>query len=165
MPIYCTSSPELTLLLPLNRCHSSIMSDSTIFEQPEIFQPERFLKNSASNLDNFMMAFGFGRRKCPGEKLALNSMFIMISRFILLSSVRAPSLKLDCCRILWAFNVVPALDPKTGSEIGISQDFVGGLIRRPANLKYRLVARRSEKQMDLIYGEAEHADAETLAWT
>jgi len=124
----------------------SIMSDAAVFEEPDVFHPDRFLEGSRNKLDSFSMAFGFGRRKCPGEKLALNSMFIMISR------------------ILWAFDVVPALDPNTGGEMGISQEFVGGLIRRPANLKYRFSARRSEKEMRLIYGEAERAEAEASAW-
>lgn len=63
-----------------------------MFPEPEDFRPERFLETSDPRLKDFDLPFGFGRRSCPGIHLALNSLFINISR------------------ILWAFDIKPVLD-------------------------------------------------------
>ena len=69
-----------------------------MFPEPEEFRPERFLETTDPRLKNFDLPFGFGRRSCPGIHLALNSLFINISR------------------ILWAFDIKPALDEQ-GKDI------------------------------------------------
>ncbi|KAG6819022.1 hypothetical protein H0H93_016256 [Arthromyces matolae] len=63
-----------------------------MFPSPDDFRPERFLETSNPRLQAFELPFGFGRRICPGMHLALNSLFINVSR------------------ILWAFDILPALD-------------------------------------------------------
>ncbi|KIM36489.1 hypothetical protein M413DRAFT_35044, partial [Hebeloma cylindrosporum] len=57
---------------------------------PDTFQPERYLP-AASPL-NLAFFFGFGRRICPGLHIAMNSLFIGITR------------------ILWAFDINPIID-------------------------------------------------------
>ena len=69
-----------------------------MFPEPEELRPERFLETTDPRLKNFELPFGFGRRSCPGNHLALNSLFINISR------------------ILWAFDIKPALD-KDGKDV------------------------------------------------
>lgn len=68
-----------------------------MFPSPEIFRPERFLETSDPRLQTFELPFGFGRRICPGMHLALNSLFINVAR------------------LLWGFDILPALD-KNGKE-------------------------------------------------
>ncbi|XP_050365905.1 cytochrome P450 81Q32-like [Argentina anserina] len=46
----------------------AIQNDPKLWEQPEQFKPERFLKNEANGFQ--MLPFGTGRRGCPGEGLA-----------------------------------------------------------------------------------------------
>ena len=56
----------------------SITRDEDMFQQPNIFVPERFLKGDKINrsvLENFL-PYGAGRRKCPGEQLARIELFI-----------------------------------------------------------------------------------------
>jgi cytochrome P450 len=57
-------------------------------QSPYEFKPERWLESP--DLQVFS-AFGYGRRKCPGKDLAMNSIFIVISR------------------ILWAYTIKPVI--------------------------------------------------------
>lgn len=79
------------------------MRDEELFPSPDDFQPERFLPETKTihpriNLKEFDLPFGFGRRICPGMHLALNSLFINVSR------------------LLWAFDIKPVKD-KDGKDI------------------------------------------------
>lgn len=69
-----------------------------MFASPNAFQPERFLESSDPRLKTFDLPFGFGRRICPGMHLARNSLFIVISR------------------LLWSFDILPALSDD-GKEV------------------------------------------------
>lgn len=60
-----------------------------MFLDPEIFRPERFIDTMNPRLKQLGLPFEFGRRACSGMHLALNSLFINISR------------------ILWAFEIRP----------------------------------------------------------
>ncbi|KAF5379529.1 hypothetical protein D9615_006568 [Tricholomella constricta] len=71
---------------------SGIMHDPVMFPFPDEFRPERFMETSDPRMKTFELPFGFGRRICPGMHLALNSLIINVSR------------------ILWAFDILPALD-------------------------------------------------------
>ena len=57
-----------------------MMRDQDMFPEPETFRPERFLETEDPRLIDFTLAFGFGRRHCPGMHVALQSMFIVLSR-------------------------------------------------------------------------------------
>ncbi|KAH9169386.1 cytochrome P450 [Lactarius sanguifluus] len=78
----------------------ALVKDPSLFEDPETFNPSRFLKPHSPTGGNwkgkvegeFTLPFGFGRRVCPGIHVALQSTFISVAR------------------ILWAFDVRPAAD-------------------------------------------------------
>ena len=69
---------------------SALIKDSSLFEDPETFNPSRFLKphnpaggNWSGKVEGeFTMPFGFGRRVCPGIHIALQSTFISIARCV-----------------------------------------------------------------------------------
>lgn len=64
--------------------------------------------------------------------------------------------------MLWAFDILPFLED--GKEIIPSaDDFITGLVTRPANLRYRL-STRSKGVEELIMLEAERAEMEAKAW-
>ena len=62
--------------------------DESVFPNPHDFLPERWLESP----DLPMNAFGYGRRACPGEHVAKNSLLISISR------------------ILWGFDILPVYE-------------------------------------------------------
>ena len=51
-----------------------------IHRDPAAFRPERFEAGGADGL--FMMPFGMGRRKCPGEALALRTLGLVLGTLI-----------------------------------------------------------------------------------
>jgi cytochrome P450 len=58
----------------------AIQRDPATWEDPEEFRPERFQGGNAEGL--FMMPFGMGRRKCPGEALALRTLGLVLGMLV-----------------------------------------------------------------------------------
>ena len=58
--------------------HWSLDMDQDIFQDAQDFLPERWLDDSQLPL----AAFGFGRRTCPGQTLARNSLLVVVSRLL-----------------------------------------------------------------------------------
>lgn len=105
-----------------------ITHDPQLFEDPDQFQPERFLDGQAqgsssmevnSSLPSF--PFGAGRRMCPGDRFALNSLMVGLPK------------------ILWAFDLV-LTDPKP--DLNIETAFTGGIAAAPNKLPIKFVWRR-----------------------
>jgi cytochrome P450 len=85
--------------------------DPTLYPDPHRYNPDRYLDQPCNNLtagecihtsdmklrDHW--SFGAGRRVCAGYNLAENSLLILTAR------------------LLWAFDVKPAIDPSTGKEM------------------------------------------------
>jgi cytochrome P450 len=67
--------------------HSFLVMDPNLFDDPETFNPSRFLTphkpvgnwNGKVETD-FSIPFGFGRRICPGMHVALQTTFISMAR-------------------------------------------------------------------------------------
>ncbi|TFK32108.1 cytochrome P450 [Crucibulum laeve] len=103
-----------------------IMQDPGMFPDPESFLPERFIDSPNPRLRDFDLPFGFGRRICPGMHLALNSIFINVSRLI------------------WAFDILPALDKNGKEVIPDSHNFTNGFNSRPVSFDCRLLPRNGK---------------------
>ncbi|KAJ3512342.1 hypothetical protein NLJ89_g3577 [Agrocybe chaxingu] len=101
-----------------------IMRDPEMFPEPECFRPERFIETTNPRLLQFDLPFGFGRRSCPGIHLALNSLFI------------------NFARMLWAFDIKPALDQDGKEIIPDSENYTNGFNSRP------LTSRRNMNKRD-----------------
>jgi cytochrome P450 len=54
-----------------------------MFPDPNEFRPERFLDGEDPMFAKFTLSFGFGRRICPGMHIAQQSLFILISRYVI----------------------------------------------------------------------------------
>lgn len=58
----------------------AIHRDPAVWEEPEKFMPERFEDGGCDG--NLLMPFGMGRRRCPGETLALRTVGLVLGTLI-----------------------------------------------------------------------------------
>ncbi|KAK0213317.1 cytochrome P450 [Desarmillaria ectypa] len=123
----------------------AMTKDETIFTNAEEFIPERFLNTSDRKMINFMLPFGFGRRQCPGNYVAWQSIFISV------------------VRILWAFDVMPPVDEKGNKVLPSADSFTTGLTIQPEPFKCYFEPR-SPHAKDIIIQEAERAEIDACAW-
>jgi hypothetical protein len=87
------------------RCFRAILHDPETYPDPEEFRPERFLNEDGSVRDDptLALAFGAGKRICPGRHIVDTTLFIVASS------------------VLSAFNVTKARD-EDGKEIPVKAE-------------------------------------------
>ncbi|KAF9444943.1 cytochrome P450 [Macrolepiota fuliginosa MF-IS2] len=111
----------------------TILHDPEFYKDPHEYIPDRFIKDG--ELDRTVrdpsVAFGFGRRICPGRFFSDNSVFILIAH------------------VLTVYDIKPALDD-AGKEIQLKPEVTGGTISRPVPFPCRIVPR-SKAAVDLIH--------------
>jgi len=120
--------------------------DASIHPNPSKFDPERFLDaelkedpNDRERARGTNLAYGTGRRICPGLHLANNS------------------LRINVVNLLWGFDFAPALDPVSGKEIEPDVwDYAKGILTCPNPFKCRITPR-SARHAELIEREAREA--------
>ncbi|KAG1752108.1 cytochrome P450, partial [Suillus lakei] len=117
---------------------AGIMHAATMFPDPDNFCPERFLEVTDPRLQAFDLPFGWGRRICPGMYLFLNSFFISVSR------------------ILWAFDITPAVDVTGAKNLPNVWNYTSGFNSCPAGFDCT-IAPRSDKVAELLNMECEGA--------
>ncbi|KAJ7813127.1 cytochrome P450 [Mycena olivaceomarginata] len=123
----------------------AMTTDPDVFPDPDEFKPERFLDASQLHRGNFDIPFGFGRRFCPGQHVALQTIFISV------------------VRILWAFDVLPGLNDKGDVVLPSADAFTSGLITRPMPFPCRFKPRHAGVE-EVVINEAERADVDSAAW-
>ncbi|KAJ7223154.1 cytochrome P450 [Mycena pura] len=89
LPAVTKETMRWHLILPLNDVYFkgttvlpnvwAIALESDGKYDPESFIPKRFLDSSIQPIDPNLYAFGFGRRICPGQYLAQNSLFVIMA--------------------------------------------------------------------------------------
>ncbi|KAL0264606.1 hypothetical protein SLS55_000556 [Diplodia seriata] len=137
----------------------AIHRDEKRYERPEEFWPDRFdgdavgIAESASLADvrkRDQFGFGAGRRICQGMHVAERSLLLGIAR------------------LMWGFNITPAIDKATGKPKLPEQDkLVGGLVVLPD--KYEACIKpRSERHAEMMraaWAESKkQLDEETGQW-
>jgi cytochrome P450 len=87
------------------RCFRAILHDPEMYPEPEEFKPERFLNKDGTVRDDpaLSLAFGVGKRICPGRHFVDTEIFIVASS------------------ILSVFNVTKEKD-ENGNEIPVTGD-------------------------------------------
>ncbi|XP_044587035.1 probable cytochrome P450 305a1 [Cotesia glomerata] len=69
--------------IPKNACILmnvySIHTDSTLFENPHLFNPERFIQDNVYTPSKKLILFGGGHRRCPGETVARSAIFLLFA--------------------------------------------------------------------------------------
>ena len=85
------------------RCIRAILHNPDLYPDPEVFKPERFLNEDGTLRDDPLipMAFGVGKRICPGRHFVDSTLFIVASS------------------VLSVFNIVKAKD-ENGGEIPVN---------------------------------------------
>jgi cytochrome P450 len=111
------------------------------YPDPNRFRPERFLDGSLRNYPQAQghSSFGWGRRVCPGQLVAEQSLFISVSR------------------ILWGFKISPPLHPNTGKELPVDINaYTDGFNSKPLPFQCH-VQPRGEKYVQVMKREYEDA--------
>ncbi|KAL4264901.1 cytochrome P450 family protein [Pleurotus pulmonarius] len=105
----------------------AMLRDEEYHPDPDIFRPERFLKDGKINykLTDPIPNFGFGRRICPGRFFAMDSLWISIAS------------------ILATFNIEKAKDEQ-GRDIEPDIRWIPGFSRQLLPFKCSITARSAE---------------------
>ncbi|KAK8103562.1 cytochrome P450 [Apiospora kogelbergensis] len=117
--------------------------DTSVYPDPETFNPDRFLGPDAAPHPDFV--FGFGRRVCPGKLLAEQSVWLTIANSLAVFDVTGPGRK-----------------TKGGESM-----FLGGMVSHPAPYDVTVTARSPAHAALIREVERSHpwakSDAEELA--
>ncbi|KAJ7664304.1 cytochrome P450 [Mycena rosella] len=106
----------------------AILHDPVVYPDPHVFKPERFLTDDGKlnpEVKDPEAAWGFGRRSCPGRKMATSSMFIAVAS------------------VLAAFDISTAFD-SDGSSITPPGEYGSGMLRYPKEFKCTIKPRSAE---------------------
>ncbi|KAI0826821.1 CyP450 monooxygenase [Trametes gibbosa] len=113
----------------------AILHNPEEYPDPDSFLPERFIKNGRLNpdvRDPATVAFGFGRRICPGRYFADAALFLNVAR------------------VLHVFEIGPARDTN-GHPVRIVPKMKDGLLSYPEDCRCT-IKPLSKKAEDLILG-------------
>ncbi|KAJ3782385.1 cytochrome P450 [Lentinula aff. detonsa] len=124
-----------------------IYHDPDVYEDPETFNPDRYMHNEhgtkanvdTSNFNRADIAFGSGRRICPGMHLADNSLL------------------LNTMNLIWAFTFGHAVDSRTGQPIPVDLfSYHKGILTAPKAFQCKITCRslRHAQIIDKRFREA-----------
>ncbi|KIJ97388.1 hypothetical protein K443DRAFT_681535 [Laccaria amethystina LaAM-08-1] len=112
----------------------AMLHDDNEYVEPEKFNPDRFLDKDGqlnpSVLDPARMAFGFGRRICPGIHIAQSTLWLVAAS------------------MLATFDITKGLD-ESGNEVEPRLEYATGIVMRPVPFKCT-IKPRSKEAIDLI---------------
>ncbi|KDR69688.1 hypothetical protein GALMADRAFT_215050 [Galerina marginata CBS 339.88] len=111
----------------------AMLHDPEIYPEPETFNPDRFLTGEGRSPQpdpRSCGAFGFGRRRCPGQEIAENTIWIAI------------------VSIFYAFKITPEKDDH-GNEVPIDKSFSEHSVRHPQPFKCT-IKQRKKRSKELI---------------
>ncbi|KIM38015.1 hypothetical protein M413DRAFT_30429 [Hebeloma cylindrosporum] len=116
----------------------AMLHNEADFPDPSSFKPERYLKNGQLDpkvRDPALIAFGFGRRICPGNHIAISVLSLVVAS------------------VLLTFNISKAIG-KDGKLIEHSVKYRSGIVSNPEPFKCT-IKPRSKAAEDLIRSAAD----------
>lgn len=120
--------PKGAILMPAIRW---LLHDPSVYADPECFDPARYLA-PRNELDPSSIAFGFGRRACPGRQLADSLLFLTAAQLLASYDIRRPL-------------------GSEGDEVEPEVVSIPGVVDFPPSYAYRITPR-SERHRSLIEG-------------
>ncbi|GKZ48832.1 hypothetical protein AbraIFM66951_001073 [Aspergillus brasiliensis] len=123
----------------------AIHMDESEYEEPSRFNPDRFQgnkfgckvnRNDADDHRRATYAFGAGRRVCPGQRLAENSLMI------------------NMAKMAWLFDIKP--DSSSPWDVSMSSAFSDGFLVAPKKFPVQFVVR-SDHRMQVMKNELEES--------
>ncbi|EIM85912.1 cytochrome P450 [Stereum hirsutum FP-91666 SS1] len=105
----------------------AMLHDPVAYPNPDDFSPERFIGPHGEFVEDpdLTVAFGWGRRLCPGRHLALSSVWIVVAT------------------VLATFHIAKAKD-EYGKEIDVSGEYTDGLVSHPMPFKCTITPRSED---------------------
>ncbi|GFN10642.1 cytochrome P450 [Aspergillus tubingensis] len=116
----------------------AFLHDPEVYSDPMTFNPERFLETEThpAEIDPHNLAFGFGRRICPGRGFADSTIFLTV------------------VRSLQAFRIGKLV--RDGREIEPAVDYLPGVISHPKAFEISITPRSKEHELFIRSIEIEH---------
>ncbi|KAJ2966481.1 hypothetical protein NUW54_g13795 [Trametes sanguinea] len=111
----------------------AILHDEKRYTDPFAFNPDRFMKDGVLDpevFDREEVAFGFGRRVCPGRHLAYETVWIMIASVLSCFDIRKPK-------------------TEDGQDMELREDFVSSFVCEPKPFKCE-IRPRSRQHLELF---------------
>lgn len=59
-----------------------LLTKASSWDDPEVFRPNRFLKNGKLSVPDRFIPFGFGKHRCLGETLAKANVFLLTTTML-----------------------------------------------------------------------------------
>ncbi|KAF9449661.1 cytochrome P450 [Macrolepiota fuliginosa MF-IS2] len=114
----------------------AMLHDEENFPDPEEFKPERFMRDGKLRTDvldpETTATFGFGRRICPGARIALSTVYLAIAS------------------ILAAFDILPDLDSEERPIKVEPKFFNSSIVSQPLPFPCRIVPRQDRNVDGLL---------------
>jgi len=75
---------NLTVQTPVSLCAPLVHMDSSVFPQPGVFDPDRWIKavEEGVNLNKYLVNFSRGSRVCLGISMAYAELYLALARIV-----------------------------------------------------------------------------------
>lgn len=91
-------------------CFTGMMMEEAIWNDPQMFRPERFILDGRINIPDQYHPFGVGKHRCMGEMLAKSDLFLFIATLLQNFSFLVPP-----------GHPVPTAEPLDGATASVRQ--------------------------------------------
>ncbi|KAF8921315.1 cytochrome P450 [Mucidula mucida] len=117
--------PEGSIMIPNSW---GVLHDPQLYPEPFEFQPERYSaeKDDDLNPDPRKFVFGYGRRVCPGQHLADDSLFIAIAM------------------VLAVYEILPPKESVPKRDFSLCEGYTSGIISHPEPFDCRIIPQSPE---------------------
>ena len=166
---------RLQHIVLLTKFSSGLHTNENDYDDPIQFIPERFLKNqygtkpTGSSYEEKtrrpVYSFGAGRRVCPGQHMAENTLVrvFTLTYFVPHKLTKSAMQRINIAKMVWGLSILPPIDPVTGIQVSLSEidtdratAYTNGVSSGPLPFKCQ-IEPRSAKHVEVLKREYEDA--------